>query len=234
MTADFIGVKIGDINQSASFREQEVSTGRNKSIAFPLWMEDQLLEMGQQIELPFIIPDLSAIEGLQFALNFEDLEVINLKEGVATAEHFNLKAIEKGELAISWHKSEELNANNQLFTLTVKAKKSGRLSELLILNENKMSAEIYLKNEGIQPITLQFKPIEKIGTFELFQNRPNPFNDQTVIAFYLPQKGIIDLKIKNIQGRTLKRITRKYDKGCLLYTSPSPRDQRGSRMPSSA
>ena len=24
------------------------------------------------------------------------------------------------------------------------------------------------------------------------------------------------------------------DKGCLLYTSPSPRDQRGSRMPSSA
>ena len=24
------------------------------------------------------------------------------------------------------------------------------------------------------------------------------------------------------------------DCGCLLYTSPSPRDQRGSRMPSSA
>ena len=25
-----------------------------------------------------------------------------------------------------------------------------------------------------------------------------------------------------------------YHWGCLLYTSPSPRDQRGSRMPSSA
>ena len=25
-----------------------------------------------------------------------------------------------------------------------------------------------------------------------------------------------------------------YINGCLLYTSPSPRDQRGSRMPSSA
>ena len=25
-----------------------------------------------------------------------------------------------------------------------------------------------------------------------------------------------------------------YDPTCLLYTSPSPRDQRGSRMPSSA
>ena len=28
--------------------------------------------------------------------------------------------------------------------------------------------------------------------------------------------------------------TRKHIKACLLYTSPSPRDQRGSRMPSSA
>ena len=26
----------------------------------------------------------------------------------------------------------------------------------------------------------------------------------------------------------------KYDKGCLLYTSPSPRDDQPSRMPSSA
>ena len=34
----------------------------------------------------------------------------------------------------------------------------------------------------------------------------------------------------------LVEAARRYDesRGCLLYTSPSPRDQRGSRMPSSA
>ena len=31
-----------------------------------------------------------------------------------------------------------------------------------------------------------------------------------------------------------RRVALKLIKGCLLYTSPSPRDQRGSRMPSSA
>ena len=41
------------------------------------------------------------------------------------------------------------------------------------------------------------------------------------------------------QGQThfapkVKRIVYLYMDGCLLYTSPSPRDQRGSRMPSSA
>ena len=30
------------------------------------------------------------------------------------------------------------------------------------------------------------------------------------------------------------RIDQELSQGCLLYTSPSPRDQRGSRMPSSA
>ena len=34
--------------------------------------------------------------------------------------------------------------------------------------------------------------------------------------------------------RTKERLKAAYTKTCLLYTSPSPRDQRGSRMPSSA
>ena len=38
-------------------------------------------------------------------------------------------------------------------------------------------------------------------------------------------------------GKTLTAFLwaiNQFVKGCLLYTSPSPRDQRGSRMPSSA
>ena len=34
--------------------------------------------------------------------------------------------------------------------------------------------------------------------------------------------------------RTVKQVTIHDSLSCLLYTSPSPRDQRGSRMPSSA
>ena len=35
-------------------------------------------------------------------------------------------------------------------------------------------------------------------------------------------------------GKKLCAVARCNHKDCLLYTSPSPRDQRGSRMPSSA
>ena len=37
-------------------------------------------------------------------------------------------------------------------------------------------------------------------------------------------------KLVGVKGNPDHPMTR----GCLLYTSPSPRDQRGSRMPSSA
>ena len=47
-------------------------------------------------------------------------------------------------------------------------------------------------------------------------------NIETAEAAVLGNVGMIHLDINN------------YDLACLLYTSPSPRDQRGSRMPSSA
>ena len=41
---------------------------------------------------------------------------------------------------------------------------------------------------------------------------------------------VIYLILRFLRGTRGARVI----KGCLLYTSPSPRDQRGSRMPSSA
>ena len=52
--------------------------------------------------------------------------------------------------------------------------------------------------------------------------------------------GYIDDQVKYISEEKMKSLKLLQYKGsadvyiCLLYTSPSPRDQRGSRMPSSA
>ena len=40
------------------------------------------------------------------------------------------------------------------------------------------------------------------------------------------------LAAMHLNLKSLERLAKRYI--CLLYTSPSPRDQRGSRMPSSA
>ena len=53
---------------------------------------------------------------------------------------------------------------------------------------------------------------------------------------FIPGKGMHaheDELIAGLKNPALETFKAK-NKGCLLYTSPSPRDQRGSRMPSSA
>ena len=63
--------------------------------------------------------------------------------------------------------------------------------------------------------------------------RPNPTPDDGTNPQPTPDdttpKPVVD-----VAGSFLLKIYETESDNCLLYTSPSPRDQRGSRMPSSA
>ena len=85
---------------------------------------------------------------------------------------------------------------------------------------------------------------ERTKTFTLIASTastPSPFNGPTreVRKLFLERTKNIDASIDDRVNRS-KRLFKiiGYDgidlDTCLLYTSPSPRDQRGSRMPSSA
>eukprot|EP00829_Urostomides_striatus_P001070 TRINITY_DN11283_c0_g1_i1.p2 TRINITY_DN11283_c0_g1~~TRINITY_DN11283_c0_g1_i1.p2 ORF type:complete len:116 (+),score=41.67 TRINITY_DN11283_c0_g1_i1:38-349(+) len=62
-----------------------------------------------------------------------------------------------------------------------------------------------------------------------------PEGDRREIIFAL-QKLFAELKAASLRFISTEGLTHSFhwDNSCLLYTSPSPRDQRGSRMPSSA
>ena len=44
----------------------------------------------------------------------------------------------------------------------------------------------------------------------------------------------LEVPVLALDHKELPRVSPRLSGDCLLYTSPSPRDQRGSRMPSSA
>ena len=68
---------------------------------------------------------------------------------------------------------------------------------------------------------------------EVFQNDPvNSYLANNGVAKVSEEKNPEALKTLEYELKTFV-CDGKY-KDCLLYTSPSPRDQRGSRMPSSA
>jgi len=58
--------------------------------------------------------------------------------------------------------------------------------------------------------------------------RDSRYKDRLEHIEIIPPKGPIYGELKKELPHSIKNYL------CLLYTSPSPRDQRGSRMPSSA
>ena len=54
------------------------------------------------------------------------------------------------------------------------------------------------------------------------------------VAFALPGSAIISIGLAAFFGYLFEGDVSAYYATCLLYTSPSPRDKRQSRMPSSA
>ncbi len=51
------------------------------------------------------------------------------------------------------------------------------------------------------------------SSFDLYQNYPNPFQDQSLISIYLPQKGKVHMMITDLQGEVVLRTDRQLDGG---------------------
>ncbi len=209
---DFIGVKIGDINGTAKARNFTPTSSRTNTKTLDFSFENQQLEMGSEITIPFYIKDLDKIEGVQFALNFEGLQLIDVKEGLANVNHLNTTASERGQLRVSWNKLRPVKLQEPLFSLTFEAQKSGWLSNLLMLNEEQMLAEAYTVDEELYQVNLAFTN-SNLNNVELFQNKPNPFSKTTAIPFSLSTAEEVSLKVIDLQGKIVYQIDRRYEKG---------------------
>ena len=93
------------------------------------------------------------------------------------------------------------------FSVTFRARKSGRVSEMLGVSGRVTRAEAYSLANNRMDVALRFRSpagltISGVG-FELYQNQPNPFINKTVIGFHLPEAGEATLTIHDETGRVL-------------------------------
>ena len=212
MVMDFIAIKIGDVNGNASNYNQ--TTARSSEV-FEISVDDIDLRKGESYIVPIQTEQLYQILGYQFTLAFEDLELVNLSEGIAESTNFGLSKSKEGYITTSWHKLTQENTkrnieSSTLFILELKALEDGKLSEKLRLMERPTSVEAYLSQQYEEPtvigIALSFQEESKKQEFELYQNQPNPFTEHTQISFYLPQDGPVTLRVRDEVGRLVEEI----------------------------
>jgi len=206
MAEDFVGVKIGDVNESvvanASTPSSEVSrAGDVVKISY----NDAQLSEGDIVDIT-LSTDRNDLYGYQFTLNTTGLELVSL-EGIKD-EHV---AVFEDKLTMSYNTLKAVEAG-QIAKLVMKAKTDGSVSELIDMGSEVTRAEAYVgENLDIVSIDLDDKKSESV--FALYQNEPNPFNDYTTIGFELPEAGQANITFYDVTGKVLHVVQGQYAKG---------------------
>jgi hypothetical protein len=213
VTANFVAVKIGDVNGNALANSVVRTSG-----AFGLNVEDQKMKAGNEYRVAFS-GDLSQIEGYQFTLGFDRnaVELVNVEQGLAKEDNFGIFA-KDGLITTSWNEAQGTGLRAQgetLFTLVLKAKVDATLSEVLNVNSRITRAEAYRAGGDFLSVSLNFgnSAFAQLRNFELMQNVPNPFQGETMIGFVLPEAGDATLTIQDVTGRTLRMVRGDFAQG---------------------
>ena len=207
--ADFIAIKMGDVNGTAlvnGLGNAEVRT----SGQFKLNTQEQSLKMGAEYRVAFTADDLQNIQGYQFALSLDQskVELLDIEYGVAKAENFGIFKNE-GLITTSWNSKYEPGV---LFTLVLRAKAEAKLSSVLSLNR-RVSPEAYTQHNENLGIALNYGLETIADGYELLQNTPNPFSGETQIGFKLPKATKATLSVSDAKGALLYKVEGDYAKG---------------------
>ncbi len=214
---DFIGMKIGDLNNSAITNFSGEIDERSAPDRYPLFIPHLSVNKEDVVELP-ISMEAGSILGFQFALGFdvEKLDLLEVKPGILSENNFGKRDIQNGKLRVAWNTPEAYLPKNHepFFTLVFKAKKTGQISDWIELDRREMAVEAYSSDLLIHGLRLSFfgQKAPK-GQVQLFPNRPNPFNDFTTIGFNLPQEGQASFTFYTPSGIVLKKLTAIYPAG---------------------
>src|SRR5690606_20813595 len=108
-----------------------------------------------------------------------------------------------------------------LFTLSFSAVSDGRLSEMLAVTSEITEAEGYQaegsdagEDVSFLDIALVFgQPGVSAPEYALYQNEPNPFSDQTVIGFDLPEAMPATITVFDMHGRIVYELTGDFTQG---------------------
>lgn len=196
MHEDFMGLKVGDVNDSCIPNLNTSSEERSSGTTL-FDIQDQDLKAGEVFDVTFKANETLA--GFQFTILLDGLEMLGWSEtGPVTANNFG-----KFDQAVTVSIDQA-----QEFTLRFRAANPGKLSKMLTLSGSITRAEAYVTEKGEMTkrnVALRFgsptgASISGVG-FELYQNQPNPFINKTNIGFYLPEASEATLTVLDESGR---------------------------------
>ncbi len=222
--ADFVAIKIGDVNLSARDNLPPIPLAQNNRKVLKFNIDNVILKKGDIKDI-LITTDETAAQGFQFTLNFDNrvLNIIKIEknendtiEGLNASNYALFK--DAGKMTVSWNGDMR---GKKTFVVKVKALENVELKDALKMTSDMTPAEAYTFSGETIGVKLNFnnETVTASGAwqegfdFTLFQNEPNPFSNETMIRFMLPEASAGQVTIFDETGRILKQIKGAFSKG---------------------
>ncbi|MCS6928222.1 MAG: HYR domain-containing protein [Saprospiraceae bacterium] len=225
---DFVAVRMGDVTGNAPVNNAQSPVQDRHGRAFVFRLEDRALRAGEVISVPFLAKDFVDYQAYQLTIAFDPtaLELANIQPGVLpglSMGNFGTVYVREGYLTHLWvgQMPPTLADDEILFTLTFRVREDrAALSDVLHPSSHITAAEAIDEAGNVVPVLFDFvKKTSSAGdpvtteTFALYQNQPNPFQEQTFIHFRLPQAESAELRIFSVEGRLIKTISGLFSAG---------------------
>ncbi|MEO1411171.1 MAG: T9SS type A sorting domain-containing protein [Bacteroidota bacterium] len=219
---NFIALKVGDVNGSAQNNAGALANDRREP--WLLSAVDRELVAGREYELLIRAEEGKTLQGFQWELAFDPTQLAYLGYE-ATGEGNHVESLVNdglsGRWLVSWAAAGSAKVvDGPLFRLRFQARVGTSWSKALGLSEQSLRAEAYHRATPVEAVQilqprLVFEPASEFAdrAFSLFPNRPNPFQEETTLSFYLPEDSPLILRIFDPTGRLVQQFRGQFAAG---------------------
>ena len=210
------GIKIGDLNHDAVVNVTEDNLYSRTDKSFELGYPDQQVIEGEKIEVTLKTLSENDLEGFQFVLRAEDLE---MTEAIGRSIDFNTEHYQLHDDGLIWFSWSNANSthlvkNADFISLKFTAKRNGRLGEMLQVMDHPLLPQAYFGNETTN---LELKNLSRkdhtpniIGGIRI---HPNPFAESTKIELDMIEAGIVKFAFYDLSGQLIFKFEKVLETG---------------------
>ena len=224
---NFIGIKVGDVNSSASVNFSDGNEDRGGGV-LSLAVFDRVFKKGETVSIPVFAEGETTLEALQATIDYdaEKMAFVGIQPAALDLHETDYAQPKSGSVTLSWMPHEDtpdgrfLQRNDDIFILQFQIfHEMTSLREALIINSSLTPAIGY--SDGGNPLNVVWRiheyphtmDVDAANFFELAQNRPNPFSDQTEVSFFLKEKMSVRLEVVDMAGRKTIILDKELDAG---------------------
>ncbi|HEY3387225.1 MAG TPA: T9SS type A sorting domain-containing protein, partial [Saprospiraceae bacterium] len=210
---DFIGVKIGDVNNSVQANVNQVLPRNGRRVLTVEMDAPANVEAGDMVQVKLTIPEM--VEGFQWTLETEGLAFESINSEVMKISDNHVGILHDGVMTMSWN-AEDASSTGQVMYLNFIATASGNISGMIHMTSKVTEAEAYTLSGEILDVKLGHTSLTP--EFALYQNSPNPWNELTTIGFDLPADDVVKFTIFEASGKVVKAIESEFKAGYNTIT----------------